>query len=219
MPRRPQPPGTKGSLKWVQDVVNQHPQELERAIGHGNIEWFSPLASDEYAEYWDGSALDLLGLKSLRRPLSSFWPNSGPRWDALGRIRGGAAVLLEAKAHVPEMESTCLAKPRSRARIESAFREVWNGWRVQGSAAWLGPYYQYANRLAHAYFLNEVNSTPAFVVFLNFVGAAGMKGPAARADWEKAIQEVQEELGVHGKLPPYVLDAFIDVSGAAPRAV
>src|SRR5262245_39637549 len=100
MPRRPQPPGVKGSLKWVQELVNQHPRVLDRAIGHGHIEWQSPLASDDYAEYWDASAFELLQIGRLHRPLSSFWPRSGPRWDALGHVRGGATVLVEAKAHV-----------------------------------------------------------------------------------------------------------------------
>jgi hypothetical protein len=219
MPRRPQPPGTKGSLKWMQDLVNLHPDVLAKAIEARRIEWFSPVVSDDYAEYWDDEFLTRLGIGHQLRSLRSFWPRSGPRWDALGRIPGGAAVIVEAKAHVLEMASTSRAGPRSRQKIESAFGEVCRGWRLRSSDAWFDTYYQYANRLAHAYFLNELNATPTFLVFLHFIGAPQMGGPRTRAEWETAIDEVQRALGVENRLPPYILDAFVDVSGPIPVAV
>jgi hypothetical protein len=50
--------GTKGSLKWMQDIVNNNPALLNSCINKtaGSkkdmaIEWRSPLAVDEYAEY------------------------------------------------------------------------------------------------------------------------------------------------------------------------
>lgn len=202
----------------MQELVNHYPSVLDQAIDHGEIEWRSPLAADEYAEYWDGASLERLQLACDRRLLRSFWPASGPRWDGLGRLNRGAAVFVEAKAHIPELFSECRASLRSRAQIERAFDEVWRGWGISGGESWFAPYYQYANRLAHAYLLNELNSCPAFLVFLSFIGAPGMNGPETRQQWEEAIRSVHDALGVTDRLPPYVLDAFVDVSGSIPRA-
>jgi hypothetical protein len=191
---------------------------LNAAIGHGAIEWLSPLANDEYAEYWDDSFLNRLGVTLPTRSLDSFWPRSGPRWDALGRIKGGAVVLVEAKAHIVELQSFCRAVPRARAKIQNAFDEVGHGWGIRDVTKWCDSYYQYGNRLAHAFLLNELNAIPAFLVFLHFLGAAEMAGPTTREEWERGIEIVQSDLGVSRKLPPYIVDAFVDVSGSIPVA-
>src|SRR5687767_486500 len=127
------------------------------------VDWSSPLRADDYAEYWDSEALSRLGVRLLRRSLNSFWPASGPRWDAFGRTHGGASVFVEAKAYLPELFSHCRASHASRERIGRAFEEVRHGWGVASTEAWFDPYYQYANRLAHAYLLNELNAAPASV--------------------------------------------------------
>jgi len=63
-----QPKGTKGSLRWIQHVVNDCPDVISKplidAIGAGkeqSIEWLSPKADDYYSEYRDHEFLDLLG--------------------------------------------------------------------------------------------------------------------------------------------------------------
>ncbi len=124
MPRHSQPRGTKGSLKWIQDLVNLHPAVLDEAIESDPVEWRSPLADDDYAEYRDQAFLDRLGVTLLARPLQTFWPRSGPRWDALGLVLGQRVVLVEAKAHLPEVESLTRAEGESRSMIQAAFAEV-----------------------------------------------------------------------------------------------
>ena len=118
MPKRPQPAGSKGSLRWVQQLVNRYPNVLAQAIGQQDVEWRSPLAADQLAEYWDQSFLDCLGIDLANRSLKTFWPRSGPRWDALGRVPGGAAILVEAKSHILELSSAARAVPKSRKMIE-----------------------------------------------------------------------------------------------------
>jgi hypothetical protein len=84
-----QPKGNKSSLKWIQHVVNDHPEILNRTIDvyigieqEQPIEWLSPKVKDDYAEYRDQAFLDLLGIKLRKRKLKDFWPNRGPQWDA-----------------------------------------------------------------------------------------------------------------------------------------
>lgn len=79
MGRFPQPQGTKGSLRWIQYLVNQHPEVLNAGIGIGPVEWRSPRADDGYAEYRDQAFLDRLALTLPRRPLDVFWPAGGVR--------------------------------------------------------------------------------------------------------------------------------------------
>ena len=140
MPRRRQPRGTKGSLKWIQDLTNLHPAVLDEAIQSGPVEWRSPLADDDYAEYWDQAFLDRLGVRLGKRPLDTFWPKSGPRWDALGVVVGERAILVEAKAHLDEVESATRAEPKSRSMIQAAFTEMGQNWQVADIGSWLTTY-------------------------------------------------------------------------------
>ncbi len=62
-----QPKGKKGSLKWIQEIVNKDADILDKSINHficadktQKIEWLSPKADDGYAEYRDQTFLDLM---------------------------------------------------------------------------------------------------------------------------------------------------------------
>ena len=111
MGRVPQDPGQKGSLKWIQQIINHHPDILNKQINklfnrdpNLPIEWLSPKQNDDYAEYRDTAFLDLLGIKLTKRKLEDFWPQRGPQWDGLGKVsETGTYFLLEAKANIPVM--------------------------------------------------------------------------------------------------------------------
>lgn len=85
---------------------------------------------------------------------------------------------------------------------------------VDPSIPWSGRLYQYANRIAHLYFLRELNNVPAFLVFLSFTGDSNMDGPGTEAEWKAAITLAKEILGLPKthKLSKYIVDVFIDVS-------
>lgn len=214
MGRFPQPKGTRGSLRWLQHFVNDDPQALESAIGIGAICWHSPLADKEYAEYRDSAMLDLLGIELPRRSLPSFWPSRGPQWDALGRGPSGELVLVEAKAHVEELLSpgARAASADSLRLIKASLLETANGFgAASGAVDWSQRFYQYTNRLAHAYLLHELNGIATLLVFLYFIGDSDMGGPHTRREWEAASTVLHEALGLRGRIPHYVKNAFIDV--------
>lgn len=214
--RKPQMRAERGSQRWLQELVERDPSLIDDAIGLGPLRWLSPVAPDEYAEYRDESFLELLGIALPKRSLQSFWPARGPVWDGLALTAAGVPVLIEAKAHAAEMASTCAAAaPTSLRAISAAFGETKHALGVDASCDWLSGFYQYANRLAHAYLLNELNDVPAHLVFLYFVGDDDMAGPASREQWESVVAEAHEALGVNGRLPRYVRDAFVDVSRAS----
>ena len=97
-----------GSQHWIQQLVNHDPHILTAALRQPagmnppeSIDWRSPLASANYAEYSDDDFVNLLGLQLTKQPLEGFWPRRGPHWDALG-VSGNTnhVFLVEAKAHV-----------------------------------------------------------------------------------------------------------------------
>jgi hypothetical protein len=216
MARYPQQPGVKGSLRWLQLVVNDHPSIIDKAVGpalsHRKVKWLSPLRSDDFAEYRDTAALERLGAQVTRTPLTSFWPGGGPQWDALGITEDGEPVLVEAKAHVPEFASTMKATAETSIDlIRSAIDKTARALGAVPSPAWLDGYYQYANRLAHVHFLRALNDVPAHLVFLYFIGDRDVGGPEGVDGWTAAIAQAHKALGLSGKIPSYVHDVFIDV--------
>ena len=202
----------KGSQYHLQELINLHPAVLDQAIGLPGITWVSPLDSKGYEEFQDDAFINALGL-SLQTPLKDFWPANGPCWDALGKTEDGTVILVEAKSHIPEMFSECKAtSPKSINLIQQSLKDTQQALKSNSNRDWTQPFYQYANRLAHAYFLEKVNEISTRLVFLHFVGDKPQKGPDTREEWEAAITVLHEALGLTGRIPRYVQDVFINVS-------
>src|SRR5206468_6978510 len=158
MSRFPQKLCARGSQRWMQWFVNHAPLVLDSEIDLGPIDWRSPLRDDGYAEYRDAAFLERLGITLPRRPLDTFWPRGGPQWDALGRAASGEAVIVEAKAHLNELYSPATAASESSlSLIRASLAEAARVMNVPAGFEWSKQFYQYANRLAHGYFLNQVN--------------------------------------------------------------
>ena len=219
MGRIVQPKGTKGSLKWIQDVVNDNPVLLNDPINKitgikkgKSIEWLSPMAGDEYSEYRDQAFLDLLGISLSKVELKDFWPNRGPQWDALGRIGDKAYFLVEAKAHVSEIISSSQAKsPTSRSLIEKSLNETRSYLKLNPEFDLTKGFYQYVNRLAHLYLLRVLNNIPAYLVFVYFVND-NTHIPTTQEEWEGALELMHALLGAkRHKLSRYIIYVFIDI--------
>ncbi|MHB0963188.1 MAG: hypothetical protein ACYC5V_08280 [Gemmatimonadaceae bacterium] len=209
----------RGSQKWIQLAVNEHPEVLGRALQiagalapRATVTWVSPLA-DGYAEYRDEAFLEKLGVELSTRPLSSFWPARGPVWDGLGRTSNDEYLLIEAKAHIAEMVSPASkASSASLAKIELALKETRAALAPRTSISWSGTFYQITNRLAHLYLLRTLNRVNARLVFLYFVGDSDIGGPATHQEWEGAIRVTEAYLGIgRHKLSSFVHHAFIHV--------
>lgn len=212
MARFPQKKIARGSQHWIQFFVNERADILNRNIGIGDINWLSPLESDEFAEYRDKAFLDLLGIRLKKCQLSKFWPCGGPQWDALGMSEAGEAILVEAKAHIQEIFSPpTQASPASLKLIIKSLTETSSAFHAQSGLDWSRRFYQYANRLAHAFLLKELNDIPTRLLFIYFTGDSEMNGPETVPQWQIAIEELHEALGLKDGVPPYISDVFIDV--------
>ena len=213
----------RGSQHWLQLLANSKPQEFESALASpylGSVAWKSPVAGDEYAEYQDLSFLELLGLSLGKVPLNSYWPRRGPVWDGLATTSTGAVLLVEAKANIPELKSPpSQASPRSAALIQSSLESAKSSFGARSDASWADTFYQYANRLAHLHLLRAENEIDAYLVFLYFVNASDVDGPESEEEWQPAIHEAHQALGIsQGPLTPYVLEVFVDVNSIENRS-
>lgn len=226
MGRYPQDPNSHGSLKNLQDAINKKKKYLDakisKVIGNQmNIDWKSPLKPDDYAEYRDEDFLKKLGiLNEIKYPLSDFWPNNGPQWDALGvkddkDDKEYEVILVEAKANIPEMVSPgTKAKITSRSKIKNSLDEVKKYLNIGNDIDWTGTFYQYVNRIAHLYYLREKNQIKAHLLFIYFINDVTVHGPKTKDEWLGAIQTMECYLGLDKKhkLRKYIHDIFIDVN-------
>src|SRR5262249_33913304 len=156
-------------------------------------------------------ALDRLAVTLTRRKLSNFWPARGPVWDALARTSSGEVILVEAKAHIPELVSEGTdAGPDSLEKINRAFDEMHAGIASGKRKDLEGPFYQYANRLAFLYLLRHQNDVNAHLVHVFFVNATEMQGPSDSAEWKGALTLLRASLGLSNhRLKPFTHDVFI----------
>jgi len=224
MSRVVQTAASRGSQKWLQILVNQHRERINcylaetlKLRGSECVEWLSPLEQDDHAEYRDQAFLARLDVPVGSVSLKSFWPRHGPQWDGLARTDQGHLILVEAKAHIPEMVSPPTgAKGKSLATIRESLDETKCFLRSRAKVDWSTCFYQYTNRLAHLYFLRERARLPAYLLFVYFLNDHDMCGPTTQGEWEGAIELVETFLDVRRhRLSDYILRAFVDVGELA----
>lgn len=207
MPRRERPRETSRSEHWIRVAVNERTQETNGRISElfgweDRIQWLSPLAEDDYAEYFDDAFLERLGVADLAVPLKSFWPRRGPSWDALAKTRDGKVILVEAKAHIEEsVDYRSRASGDSLLRICAALDQAKNAFAAATDASWISPFYQYANRLAHLYYLRRLNGIEAYLAFIYFANAPDVPRPATVEEWRGAERVIKKSLGLSGQHP------------------
>ena len=172
------------------------------------------MEEDCFAEYRDRFFLRAVGLQHLAPSLKAFWPRRGPCWDGLARIETAAAlsgvVLVEAKSYPEEMEgSGCKAEGASLQQIQRALEEAKRWCAVPESTDWLGPLYQFANRLAHVYFLRERHGIPTWLANVCFIDDPTRKA-TSRTEWTAHMTALRSRLGFDGRPIPWVVDVFLE---------
>jgi len=134
----------------------------------------------------------------------AFWPQRGnvPNWDAVACITVDGRdewLLVEAKAHLGEMRSSCMAKPEGgRAQIVDALDATKQALKVPPDRDWLNGYYQYCNRVVALHFLIARNIS-ARLLFLYFTGDQSNSPqricPKKEAGWSQALRAQDNHVG------------------------
>jgi hypothetical protein len=129
-------------------------------------------------------------------------------------------LLVEAKAHIPEAVSSPTGATEPAASIIRKSLDDTKAF--LGSTApcdWATAFYQYTNRLAHLYFLRELNRQPAFLVFIYFTHAPDVPDAPSKEEWRGALRLLHSYIGVgRNRLSPFVVDLFLDARQLAPVA-
>jgi|SRR5208337_4235227 len=219
----PQKRAPRGSQKWIQDIINVCPDLLNHhihkdilSISGCDIKWKSPSIKNHFTEYRDADFLCEIGLTELTEKLQQFWPKNGPQWDALGKTSDDKAFfLVEAKANVPEIVSSCGAKDKESLKTISERLDETQRWLncQKPLIDWKSGFYQYANRLAHLYFLKEKMGKEVYLIFLYFIGDS-THIPTSRDAWNPALMLQKKLMGLSARSLRCkgIIDLFINTS-------
>lgn len=208
--------GIKGSKYWMQLIPNTVIKtEFDRMIGE-KLRWLSPLVANDYMEYELSHSFicQQLGITD-REKAFSFWPRRQPQWDgiAVGED-SGTLYLVEAKAHLREMESRCRASLESKDKIIKAMREVFSGYaKANDFNIWMERYYQLGNRLTFLEYMKKMN-LPRYphvkLLLINFTDDMTYL-PTTEEDWKRHYEKVFEEMTGEKKIPSDVRCIYLSV--------
>ena len=195
------------------------------------MDWRSPILEDHYAEYrtslfltgWPGSWY----YRTPEQPqydLADFWPRFGPQWDGLAVTDRGQILLVEAKAHIPEMVTapTQARGESARQKIQDSLGRVKAFVNSKAPVDWSTSFYQYANRLAHLYW-DATGQRPRRLLGQPVLHQRpGDERPGIRGRVAGAIRLQEVFLGVRQSsqtgyaldswVGAHILDVFIDVN-------
>ena len=185
---------------------------IEDLTGISSIHW------QDSTEILDGSTRaptvrELVGLEFLdpRNPARQEWERQWPQrgsvhnWDAVGQgitHDRQTWILIEAKAHVGELRSSCGARSEASLRqIRNVLEATRRDLHVTVETDWTRPYYQYCNRIALLHFLVK-HGVDAHLILVYFMGdrsdlgSDGRNCPANREDWQDALDAQDHHVGV-----------------------
>ena len=124
----------------------------------------------------------------------------------IGLLPALAKLLVEAKAYVEEgVDYRSHATGDSAKLIRKSLAAAKKAFHASEDASWESPFYQYANRLAHLYYLNALNRKQAYLLFLYFadapdvVGHQDHHGAPLRIEPLEDREEELPRIGVEGR--------------------
>lgn len=208
--------GIKGSKFWMQMIPNTNlKEEFNQLIGD-NLRWLSPLENEEYKEYELHEELICkeLGISNASE-IFDFWPRRQPQWDGIAvSDKTHTLYIIEAKAHLKEMDSHCTASEKSKDLIKASMREVHDQHYPKGNFdQWMDDFYQLGNRLTFLQKMKKIspkNYPNVKLVLLNFVNDYTYR-ETSLADWKKHYKEVFKDMVGTTNTPDDVLVVYCDV--------
>lgn len=209
--------GQKGSKYWMQLVSEgELKAQFDQLVGDC-VTWLSPLESEVYREYELRARVicDALGIENSEGAFA-FWPHRQPQWDGLAvSDETKTLYLVEAKAHLKELESSCAAKSKdSKDLIMATMQSVYNEYYKEGCfLKWEEGYYQLGNRLTFLHKMKDMNLQRypnVKLVLLNFVDDYTYR-PTSKLEWEEHYRLVFKEMTACENAPNDVSVIYIDV--------
>lgn len=217
-------------LRWMGRHRNLFDQRVSAAVGMPGsaLKWMD--FGFHERNPWPDSELRglefLHHIPNLKARWQEFWPTGKGihNWDAVGWIGEEPhleLLLLEAKAHVAELKSSCGAKnPNSVQKIDRAMDKAKEFLCADPKADWKHGYYQTANRVATLHFLTEegIAARLLFVYFLGDNESNSRQCPRTEEEWNPAINAQWKDLGASSDgLPDRIHKLFLPVAEFLPQ--
>ncbi len=219
-------------LRWMGRHRTEFNKHILEAIGKEgtDIDWLDfPFAGSVKSLDSEWKGLDFLPNNlSVKKDWSQYWPNGKgiQNWDLVGRLNKPSKVewvLVEAKAHIGEISSNCMATAKQSIRkISEAFDSVKKAAGVDAAQNWMSPYYQYTNRIAVLWFLHK-HDIPARLLFIYFYGDQRPSSPTKwqincpqrKEDWQDALRRQDKHVGLpkQQRLALHIHKLFMPVIG------
>lgn len=203
--------GSEWHLLWY---LARHRAELNARVidltAADRVEWLDyPIRSagdTPLDEEWKG--LDFLEDDVVIDAWREFWLQGAgiQNWDGIAKVRMAGWeewLLVEAKGHCGEIESSCGAKPGGGLeKIRAALNITKQALGVSEDQDWLNGYYQFCNRLAVLHFL-QIRGVRARLLFIYFTGdsTAGRECPQSEAGWQAALDRQAAHVGLPTEHP------------------
>lgn len=157
-----------------------------------------------------------------------FGKNLRQNWDGIFWV-GNTVYLVEAKAHIDEIKSDCMAgSSKSIGIISTYMDETKAHYGITSDSDWTKIYYQMANRMAFLALL-EKHRIDARLVNIYFIDGYEKKSKdpdsgkyhtllnknASKEDWKRVIKEEEEYLGIADRLNGKAHFVFVNCKGNA----
>jgi len=225
----------KGSEFQLLRFLGRHRNELDREILRNtninpdldyNMDWQD---FDYYIDTtFDAEPAGIYFIDYLELPdgvtekWEEYWPQTGnmQNWDAVIECRQVVPnsekhdkwVIVEAKAHLNELESSSQAGTKSREIISKAFKETQERFGIKTQNSWFDMYYQLANRLAFINFMlsNNIEVSLLNIYFINGWPEDTTKNVVSKEVWEEKIKDEYDYLGINKNAKKYISEIFID---------
>lgn len=155
-----------------------------------------------------------------KKAWSAAWPTqrTGPNWEAIAQLDHGASrewLLVEAKANLQELSSSCGADADSLDVIRQTLNETKTALGVPQTCKWMSPYYQFCNRLAALHVMNNAGSAARllYVYFYGDVADARRTCPSCEREWAETLAKQDSSVGLppRHRLEDRIHKLFIDV--------
>lgn len=143
-------------------------------------------------------------------------------WDGIFWVKD-TVYIVEAKAHLKEIESNCGAGKKSSSIIEGYFKETREYFEISSANDWTKTYYQMANRVAFLKLLQS-HGVKAKLVNIYFVNGYEKKikdsdsekyytiqnKNTSKDQWRECITKEEDYLGISKLVGEHIFSVFID---------
>ncbi len=212
-------------LRWIGRHRNEFDKRIKQELNIDNIAWLD-FDFDINKTIPDKELIGLSFLKndsSFNSVLSKWndeWPQTGNsmNWDLVGfTVQNDVKtwILIEAKAHIGELEQSCGASVDNLPKIEKALKNAAEnfGIKILSENPWTRKHYQLANRI---YILDLLKrcGIKAKLISIYFIGdmiSKSRRSPQDRESWLIEVDKMKKYLNIDKTKLIDILDLYLDV--------